>query len=141
MTGFRFTQWEKACAWILQNHFPELPLLDASHQEAQERLADPNHDLLRNLFRVVSEGETRGELTASSLAEIGAEAGLLDGDEQQNKLRVGKVMKSRFPKDGEYPFDGGNFRVVRDTRISTSGNGHNISFYEIYGKGNNYELN
>ena len=141
LTGFRFTQWEKACAWILQNHFPELPLLDASHQEAQERLADPNHDLLRNLFRVVSEGETRGELTASSLAEIGAEAGLLDGDEQQNKLRVGKVMKSRFPKDGEYPFDGGNFRVVRDTRISTSGNGHNISFYEIYGKGNNYELN
>ncbi len=141
LTGFRFTQWEKACAWILENHFPGLPLLDASHQEAQERLADPNHDLLRNLFRVVSEGETRGELTASSLAEIGAEAGLLDGDEQQNKLRVGKVMKSRFPNDGEYPFDGGNFRVVRDTRISTSGNGHNISFYEIYGKGNNYELN
>ena len=31
--------------------------------------------------------------------------------------------------------------ACRVTRISTSGNGHNISFYEIYGKGNNYELN
>jgi len=135
LTGFRFTQWEKACVWILNEHFHGLPLLDASHQEAQERLADPNHDLLRTLFRLVVEGETHGELTASSLAEIGAEASLLDGDEQQNKLRVGKVMKSRFPTDGEHSFDGGNFTVLRNTRISNSGNGHNISFYEISGKG------
>ncbi len=146
LTGFRFTQWEKACAWILENHFPGLPLLDASHRDAQERLADPNHDLLRNLFRLVTEGETRGEVTASGLAEIATEAGLLDGDEQQNKLRVGKAMKLRFRHDGEHLFDGGNFRVMRDTRMSPNGNGHNISYYEIYtGAGrteeNHHELN
>lgn len=131
LKGFRFTQWERACAWILQKHFPGLPLLDDSHREAQERLADPDHDLLRNLFRLVVEGESRGELTASSLAEIGAEAGLLEGDEQQNRLRVGKVMKRRFPTDGEHSFDVGNFTVLRDTRTSPSGNGHNVAYYEI----------
>ena len=132
LTGFRFPQWERACAWILQKHFPGLPLLDVSHREAQERLADPNHDLIRNLFRLVVEGETRGELTASSLAEIGVEAGLMEGDEQQNRLRVGKIMKQRFPNDGEHTFDSGNFTVIRETRRSMSGNGHDVAFYEIY---------
>ncbi|MEI6078071.1 MAG: DUF3854 domain-containing protein [Verrucomicrobiota bacterium] len=141
VTGFRFTQWENACAWILEQNFPGLPLLDESHQEAQERLADPNHDLLRNLFRLVVDGETRSELTASGLAEIGTNAGLLEGDEQQNKLQVGKLMKGRFPNDGDYLFDGGTFQVKRETRISTSGNGHNIAFYEIQTGGNRYELN
>lgn len=137
LTGFRFPQWERACAWILQKHFPGLPLLDASHQDAQERLADPDHDFIRNLFRLVVEGESRGELTASSLAEIGAEAGLLDGDEQQNRMKIGKVMKRRFNTDGEHTFDGGNFRVKRDTRLSSSGNGHEVAFYEIHAGGRN----
>jgi hypothetical protein len=141
LTGFRFPQWERACAWILQKHFPGLPLLDASHRDAQERLADPNHDLIRNLFRLVVEGETRGELTASSLAEIGADAGLLEGDEQQNRLRVGKIMKQRFPNDGEHTFDSGNFTVMRDTRTSPSGNGHSVAYYEIYAGRNKHELN
>jgi hypothetical protein len=141
LTGFRFPQWERACAWILQKHFPGLPLLDKEHSESQERLADPNHDVLRNLFRLVVSGETRGELTASSLVEIGTEAGLLEGDEQQNRLRVGKALKQRFPHDGEHRFDSDNFTVVRDTRMSPNGNGHQISFYEIYSGKNPYELN
>jgi len=131
LTGFRFGQWERACAWILQRHFPGLPLLDTSHQEAQERLADPDHDLLRSLFRLVVDGETRGEVTASGLAEMGAEARLLDGDEQQNRLRVGRAMKRRFTTDGEHGFDSGRFTVTRDTRKSATGNGHDVAFYEI----------
>jgi hypothetical protein len=134
LTGFRFSQWERACAWILERHFPGLPLLDASHQEAQEHLSDPNHDFLRNLFRLVVEGESRGELTASSLAEIATAAGLLEGDEQQNRMKIGKVMKSRFPQDGQHTFDAGNFTVERDTRMSTSGNGHEVAFYRIHRK-------
>lgn len=134
LTGFRFTQWERACAWILERHFPGLPLLDASHQEAQERLSDPNHDFLRNLFRLVVEGESRGELTASSLAEIATEAGLLEGDEQQNRLKLGKIMRLRFPHDGQHTFDGGNYQVERESRLSTSGNGHEVAFYRIHGK-------
>jgi len=131
LTGFRFTQWERACSWILENYFPGLTLLDASHQEAQDRLADPDHDLLRSLFRLVIEGETRSEVTASSLAEMGTEASLLDGTEQQNRLRVGKAMKRRFPIDGPHTFDSGRFTVVRDTRKSQQGNGHDVAFYEI----------
>ena len=131
LTGFRFTQWEQACAWILETHLDGMTLLDASHQDAQERLADPNHDLLRNLFRLVVEGETRGELTASHLAEIAAEAGLIDGDEQQNRLKIGKAMKSRFPNDGDHWFDGSHFQVTRETRTSLSGNGHSVSYYQI----------
>ena len=135
LTGFRFSQWEKACAWILQKHFPGLPLLDDSHKEAQDRLSDPDHDLLRNLFRLVVEGESRGELSASGLAEIGAAAGLLDGDDQQNRLQVGKAMKRRFPHDGEHTFENSRFTVRRETRISTSGNGHEIAHYEIHSNG------
>ena len=131
MTGFRFGQWERACAWVLQKHFPGLPLLDTHHQEAQDRLADPDHDLLRSLFRLVVDGETRGEIPVSGLAEMGAESGLLDGDEQQNRLRLGKAMKRRFPTDGEHSFDSGRFTVTRDTRKSSSGNGHDVAFYEI----------
>jgi len=131
LTGCRFSQWERACSWILEEYFPGLPLLDQSHQEAQDRLADPDHDLLRSLFRLVIEGESRGEMTASSLAEIGAEAGLLDATEQQNRLRVGKAMKRRFPIDGPHTFDSGRFTVLRDTRKSQQGNGHDVAFYEI----------
>ena len=131
LTGFRFGQWERACAWVLQKHFPGLPLLDTHHQEAQDRLADPDHDLLRSLFRLVVDGETRGEIPVSGLAEMGAESGLLDGDEQQNRLRLGKAMKRRFPTDGEHSFDSGRFTVTRDTRKSSTGNGHDVAFYEI----------
>lgn len=134
LTGFRFTQWEQACAWILERHFPGLPLLDASHQEAQERLSDPSHDFLRNLFRLVVEGESRGELTASSLVEIATEAGLLEGDEQQNRLKLGKIMRLRFPHDGQHRFDGGNYHVERESRPSSNGNGHQVAFYRIHRK-------
>jgi hypothetical protein len=134
LTGFRFSQWERACAWILERHFPGLPLLDASHQEAQAHLSDPSHDFLRNLFRLVVEGESRGELTASSLAEIATAAGLLEGDEQQNRLKIGKIMRLRFPQDGQHRFDGDNYRVERESRLSSNGNGHEVAFYRIYRK-------
>jgi hypothetical protein len=121
LTGFRYLQWERACAWLLERHFAGLSLLDAEHKESQKRLADPDHDLLRNLLRVVCEGESRGDLTASSLAEIGASAGLIEGTEEQNKFRIGKALKRRFPTDGEHGFDGGRFQVTRETRESLSG--------------------
>jgi len=44
---------------------------------------------------------------------------------------VGKAMKRRFPHDGEHTFDGGRFTVTRDTRMSNSGNGHEVAYYEI----------
>jgi hypothetical protein len=119
----------------LETHFPGLPLLDCAHLEDQARLADPDHDLLRSLFRLVIEGETRGELSASSLAEMGAEAGLLSGGEQENRMRIGKAMKRRFPIDGEHVFDVGRFLINRSTRKSVQGNGHDVAFYEIRSQG------
>jgi len=130
VSNFRFHQWEKACAWILEKHFAGLPLLDAEHKEAQKRLADPDHDLLRNLLRIVLDGENRAELTASSFAEIGVSAGLLQGSEEQNKFRIGKALKRRFPHDGEHSFDGGRLRITRQTRESASG--RDVSYYTIH---------
>lgn len=129
LTGFRFQQWERACAWIIEKHFPGLPLLDSEHKESQKRLADPDHDLLRNLLRVVLEGESRSDLTASGLAEIAASANLLEGTEEQNKFRIGKALKRRFPTDGEHDFDAGRFHVSRQTRESLSGK--DVCYYTI----------
>lgn len=133
LTGFRFGAWEKACAWILEQHFPNVPLLNPGHLEDQVLLADPDHDLLRNLLRLVLEGGPQEAMTATSLAELGVEAGLLDGrdQEQQNRLRLGKALKRRFPTDGEHRFDAGRFTVVRHTRKSPMGNGHDVAYYEI----------
>jgi hypothetical protein len=134
LSGFRFTQWERACSWILENCVEGLPLLDAEHGEAQERLADPDYDLLRSLFRLAIEGESRCEWTASGLGELGVEAGLLEGTGESNRFKLGKALKRRFPEDGEYPFDGDEFTVTRETRQNAA-QSHEISFYSITRKG------
>jgi hypothetical protein len=133
-SGFRFTQWERACSWILENCVEGLPLLDAKHGEAQERLADPDYDLLRSLFRLAIEDESRCEWTASGLGELGVEAGLLEGTGESNRFKLGKALKRRFPEDGEYSFDGDEFTVTRETRQNAA-QSHGISFYRIKRKG------
>jgi hypothetical protein len=133
LTGFRFTQWERACSWILEHCVEGLPLLDEQHGEAQARLADPDYDLLRSVFRLAIEGESRCEWTASGLAEVAAESGLLEGTEETNRFRLGKALKRRFPEDGEYPFDGDEFTVTRSTRQNAA-QSHSIAYYAISGK-------
>jgi hypothetical protein len=133
LTGFRFAQWERACSWILENCVDGVPLLDAQHGEAQVRLADPDYDLLRSVFRLAVEGESRCEWTASGLAQLAAESGLLEGTEEVNRFRLGKALKRRFPEDGEYPFDGSEFSVTRRTRDNAA-QSHAIAFYTINAK-------
>ena len=130
LTGFRYPQWEKAVVWILQNNFPGLPLLEYDHHEAQSQLSDPDHDLLRNLFRLVIEGETKGELSATSLAEIAVESGLLESDVKQTKFRLGKALTRRFLGDGEHVFDSGQFKVFVSTRKNQQ-KSHDVRFYTI----------
>ena len=110
-----------------------MPLLDGQHGEAQMRLADPDYDLLRSVFRLAIEGESRCEWTASGLAEVAAGAGLLEGTEEANRFRLGKALKRRFPEDGEYPFDGDQFTVTRETRENAA-QSHAISYYSIAAK-------
>ena len=129
LSGFRFPQWERACAWILERHFPDLPLLDQNHAQARREMVDPEHDLLESLFRVVLTGEMRSELSASALAEIGHDAGLLPDGGQTDLFRLGKALKRRFPDDGQYPFGGGAFMVSRATRRSEAGK--DVPFYTI----------
>ncbi len=130
LTGFRYPQWEKAVVWILQNYFPGLPLLDYDHKELQSQLSDPDHDLLRTLFRLVINGETKGELSATSLSELAVESGLIESNVEQTKFRLGKALSRRFPKDGEHAFDSGRFKVYVVTRKNQSGS-HDIRFYTI----------
>jgi hypothetical protein len=133
LSGFRFAQWERACTWILENCVDGLPLLDAQHGEPQVRLPDPDYDLLRSVFRLAIEGESRCEWTASGLAEVAVESGLLEGTEEANRFRLGKALKRRFPEDGDYPFDGDEFTVTRETRQNAA-QSHSISYYSIVAK-------
>jgi hypothetical protein len=94
------------------------------------RLVDPDYDLLRSVFRLAVEGESRCEWTASGLAELAAESGLLQGTEDVNRFRLGKALKRRFPEDGQYPFDGSEFTVRRQTRDNAA-QSHSIAFYTI----------
>ena len=130
ISGFRYTQWERAAVWILEKHFSGLPLIEAEHREAQMRLADPDHDLLRNLFRLVVDGEIKARQTATSLAEIGVNAGILENPVDQAKLTVGKALKRRFPKDGNFSYDSGRFNVYRESYKNLSSS-HDVKYYSI----------
>jgi len=121
LTGFRFTQWEAVCAWILETYFPECPLFDANHEETRERAADPDYDMLKSLFRLVVQREFRGELSVTTLAEMAVAAGLLGRDIPNPPLRMGKMLHPRFPDDGEHTFAHEEFRVVRSSRPRPNG--------------------
>lgn len=82
--------------------------------------------MLRSVFRLAVEGESRCEWTASGLAEVAAESGLLEGTEEADRFRLGKALKRRFPEDGEYPFDGDAFTLTRETRQNAA-QSHSIS--------------
>lgn len=129
VSGFRFPQWERACAWILEKHFPGVPLLDETHIKAQQLMADPDYQFLENLFRLVLKGETRDGLSASALVELAHDAGLLSAAGDAERFRVGKALKRRFPTDGELSFGSEGIRVSRETRRTESGK--NVAFYTI----------
>lgn len=110
--------------------FSGLPLLNYDHQEAQSQLTDPDHDLLRNLFRLVINGETRGELSTTSLSEIAVDSGLIESTVEQTKFKLGKALSRRFPGDGEHAFDSGRVKIYVVTRKNQTGS-HDIRFYTI----------
>ena len=76
--------------------------------------------MLRNLLRVICEGENRGELTISAIAEIAIAAEIVTAPEQPARMLIGKVMKRRFPQDGVFMFDSDRYTITCSTRMSNT---------------------
>jgi hypothetical protein len=131
LAGFRFPQWERACAWILENFFAPLPLLDADHKISQQRMANPNHDLLRAIFRAALDRGMTSPVTATDLVRIAVQANRMENDEQAAVLKLGRILSREFPDEGTFDF-ANEFRVVRhDVNAGQSSNYEKIKTYAI----------
>ena len=131
LAGFRFPQWERACAWILENYFAPLPLLDADHKVSQQRMANPNHDLLRAIFRAALDQGLTKPVTATELVRIAVQLNRIDNDEQPAVLKMGLILSKEFPQEGTFDF-AYEFRVVRhDVSSGKSSNYEKMKTYAI----------
>lgn len=104
LTGFRYRKWERACTWILENYFGGLLLLDAEHQADQRRMADPDHDMLRSIFRHAVEANITDPVTATDLARIAIDRDLMDADEKGAALKLGRSLTRLCPKANSSAF-------------------------------------
>lgn len=130
LSGFRFPQWERACVWILETFFGSLPLIDADHQTAQQRMATPDFDLLRALFRAVLDRGEPSTVSATDLARVGVELGRLEGDEKSLGMKMGRILTREFPQDEAYDF-AREFRVVRRKTSGADSNHEPIKTYWV----------
>lgn len=129
VTGFRFTRWETACAWILERYFPGLPLLDSEHKVAQHRMANPDFDVLRTVLRMALERRSY-TVMASSLADLAVEAGLVKANGKGAALHMGRLLKKEFPTEGEFEF-AGEFRVRRCDVMAREQNYEKVTQYVL----------
>jgi hypothetical protein len=130
LSGFRFKQWERASAWIIEKFFDPLPLLDAEHQAAQRRMTDPDYDLLRSVFRVVIERGLTAAQTATDLARLAMEIKGIEGDEKAAALRLGRALSREFPRVDAFEF-ADEFRVVRSDVSTPDTNYEKMKKYQI----------
>jgi hypothetical protein len=128
VTGFRFGEWERAAAWIVAQVLPGVALLDATHAERSERLADPDHDFLISLCRIVADGGMRGEFAATELAEIAIKSELRTGEPADHASDIGRALARRFTTDGEHTF-AGDFIITRSH--SQKDNGRELKKWSV----------
>jgi hypothetical protein len=130
ITGFRFPQWERACAWILERFFSPLPLLDPEHKIGQQRMANPNHDLLRAIFRAALDQGLTKPVTATELVRIAVRENRMANDGHEAVLWLGRILSKEFPQEG--PVEFAEFRIVRhDVNAGQSSNYEKIKTYAI----------
>lgn len=128
VTGFRFSEWERAASWIVAQVLPGIALLDATHAERSERLADPDHDFLLALCRALSDSGMRGEFAATELAEIAIKAELRTGEPADHASEIGRALARRFATDGEHAF-AGDFIITRSH--SQKDNGRELKKWSV----------
>lgn len=130
VVGHRFSNWESAMSWIIENCFwpsdkaarrETVGLMDGQ-DEANTMMSDPMVDRVLSTFRGLTEGENTRGLLASSIAQK-----MLDSDLVKNKsieqlrMPVAACLRRLFPKDGQHRFAGGELYV----RVTTYGSGSN----------------
>ena len=98
----RFRHALQVLDWIGREIFGAAPLLDG-HEQAQERVANPALNWLRQIAIALEAGARQGEgLSASELYEAGREHGIPlpgaaeDEDEQKAILHIGRLMARLF---------------------------------------------
>lgn len=89
----------------------DLQLLDAAHKTDQNRLANPDFEMLRSIFRIAVERKS-GPLSCTELVRLAVETGHLETDGQENILKMGRILSKQFPQPGETKFSI-EFRVLR----------------------------
>lgn len=111
-----FREWAQTLDWIVQKILGEAPLMDG-HQDAQERVSNPDLTFLRNLALLVAEQGRLGEsLNASALYEIAESTdlnipGLRKPGDDKGKLLIGSIMGRLFMKSNTLTVDA--FTVTR----------------------------
>jgi hypothetical protein len=115
-----FREWVQTVDYIVQKIFGMAPVMEG-HQEAQERVSNPNHVWLRGLvMAIVDAGECDRALTATELCEICENAdltvpGLRPGaDAEKGKKLIGIVMGKLFRDEDTLQVD--QFVISRDLR-------------------------
>lgn len=99
-----FREWCQSMDWIVRNIFNESPLMDG-HQEAKERVSDPNRTFLRSICILVERlGKCGQELKAGEIYTMAEEndikiPGLHTFTEDAGRKRIGVIVKAAGLKD------------------------------------------
>ena len=99
-----FREWCQSMDWIIRNLFKEAPLMDG-HQEAKERVSDPNKTFVRNICVLIEKlGRCGQEMKAGEIYIIAEDndvkiPGLRTLTEDAGRKRIGTIMKSVGLKD------------------------------------------
>ena len=120
-TRHDFREWVQAVDWIVQNIFKLAPVMDG-HQQAQERVSNPQLIWLRQLVLTISQtGETNRDLIATDLQRICESADITipglraEADEDRAKRVIGTIMAKLFGERNELEVDG--FTVSRSEKL------------------------
>lgn len=119
-TRHDFREWIQVVDWIVKNIFRLAPVMDG-HQQAQERVSNPQLVWLRKVVLVINEtGETNRPLTATDLQRICESADIsipglrAEADEDRAKKVIGTIMGKLFGSQDALDVDG--FTVLRSEK-------------------------
>jgi hypothetical protein len=130
LTGFRFPEWERACAWIIENHFPDLALLDKSHTAAQERMANTDSEMLRAVFQLVISDRPNDFLSPTEFVRLAMQTGHMETDDKSNVMKMGRVLAEEFSTVGVHEF-ANEFRITRRDDKNKDSNYEPMKKYQV----------
>jgi len=122
-TGFRFSEWERATSWIVEQIVPNKGLKmfpqGSDHRiQAAERMSNPDFDLVTNICHELhAQGHTGKELSAAEIASFCG--GSIDfGEEDPTKVNriFGIKLKAFFREQEQIKTVGGGFQISKSKK-------------------------